>query len=383
MGNDNRSRKAVIVTWCYDNGRTNYGQILQCYAMQTMVRRLGFDTKVLRYRERKEKEEISLNKKSKEYIDLYELCYRLGTVEREPSIRIFRFVEFIKENISLSEQCYTKQEVEQECKDADVLFCGSDQIWNPLWFKDVYALNFGKASKKRIAYAASGVFTENPQNELIYKELGRYLDCFDLVTVREKVSIDILSKYTKQKIMDVVDPTLLLSSDDWNRIAARPIIDEPYIFCYCLGRIRGHKLLLKRIMRKYGVEKILCIASDFREYERESVEKGYFRWVTDAGPKEFIALIRNAQAVCTDSFHGMALSIVYQKQFYLFERTGPRSQLVANLARQENLLEKLGITGMRMITCAKELDECDEIEYDRVCIKENQENAEELLKRII
>lgn len=250
--------KLTIVTWCYDNGRTNYGQILQCFAMQTIVRRFGYKTKIIRYREIKEDEEIFLKKKSQEYIDLYELCYRLESVERKSSVRIFRFIEFIKENIDLSKQCYTKHDVEQECEDAEILFCGSDQIWNPLWFKDIYALNFGNVSQKRIAYAASGVFIENSQTELIYKQLGEYLNHFDLVTVREKTSIDILQKYTLKKIEDVIDPTLLLSAKEWNQIASKPVIEESYIFCYCLGKIRSHKLLLKKVMKLYGVKK-LCV----------------------------------------------------------------------------------------------------------------------------
>lgn len=383
MKDKNKFRKAAIVTWCYDNGKTNYGQILQCYAMQTMVHRLGYETKVIRYRESKASEEISLNRKSEKYIDLYELCYRLGTVEKEPSVRIFRFVEFIKENIALSKQCYTKHDVEQECEDVDVLFCGSDQIWNPLWFKDIYALNFGKDNQKRIAYAASGVFIENPQTELIYKELGGYLNHFDLVTVREKASIDILRKYTGQKITDVADPTLLLTPDDWNQVAAKPMIEEPYVFCYCLERIREYKPLLKRIMRKHGVHKILCIASDFEEYKKGLMMDDYFCWEGNAGPKEFIALIRDAQAVCTDSFHGMALSVVYQKQFYLLERTGRESLLAANIIRQQNLLHEIGITESRVVTCAKELDKCCEIEYEKMRIGEYRKKAENLLKNVL
>lgn len=379
----NRKSKAAILTWCYNNGRTNYGQVLQCYAMQTMVRRFGYDTKVIKYRERNAGERMPLDKKSEKYIGIYELCYRLGVVEGAPSVRIFRFAEFIKENIVLSNQCYTKHDVEQECEDADVLFCGSDQIWNPRWFKDVYALNFGRADQKRIAYAASGAFIENPQTELVYKELGGYLNRFDLVTVREKASIDILRKYTERKIVDVADPTLLLSQDEWNQVAAKPIAEEPYIFCYCLGRIRGYKQLLKRVMRKHGVQKILCIASDYREYVREPEEDGLFCWASDAGPREFIALVRDAQAVCTDSFHGLALSIIFQKQFYIFERISPDAQLIANMARQENLLEKVGIEKRRLIKSVKELEALETIDYTKVRTSRFWDEAKSLVGSVV
>lgn len=383
MNKESEPRKAAIVTWCYDNGKTNYGQILQCYAMQTMVRRLGYETKVIRYRERRIDEKESLDEKSEEYVNLYELCYRLEKMEARANVRIFRFVKFIKENICLSRQCYTKEDVERECEDVDILICGSDQIWNPLWFKDIHALNFGRPDQKRIAYAASGVFIESPENELIYRKLGKYLECFDLVTVREKVSIDILKKYTTKQITDVVDPTLLLSQDDWNQVAARRTMEEPYIFCYCLGKIRGHKILLKRIMKKYGVRKILCIAPEGQRHDGEVEDEGYFQYIRDAGPGEFLALIRDAKAVCTDSFHGVAMSIVYQKQFYIFRRAMQEIRYRANMERQDNLLEKLGIVEKRAILCINDIEASREVVYERIQIKRNQENIKNILEKFL
>ena len=251
MNKRKKSSKAAIVTWCYDNGKTNYGQILQCYAMQTIMQRLGYNTKVIRYRKREHDEAVSWERKPQAVINLYELAYRLIRVEKKLDVRILRFVTFIGRNIFLSRQCYTKEQVEKECGDCEVLVCGSDQIWNPAWFQDVYALNFGKDSQKRIAYAPSGVMIENERNKKVYRQLGKYIDRFDLVTVREKKSIAILEKYTKKKIRDVWDPTLLLTQEDWNRVSAGSVTGKPYIFCYSLGRLRAHKVLLKYIMKKY------------------------------------------------------------------------------------------------------------------------------------
>lgn len=382
MDEINRHRKAAIVTWCYDKGRTNYGQVLQCYAMQSIVRRLGYETKVIRYRKRTPEEVSYQNDEINLDVDLYELCYRLENVETGASVRIFRFLQFIKENIRLSKQCYTKEEIEQECRDVEALFCGSDQIWNPLWFEDVYALNFGSPEQKRIAYAPSGVFFENSQVEPLYRRLGKYLDRFDLVTVREECGVDILKKYTKQEIIDVIDPTLLLSQDDWNQVAATQIVDEPYIFGYFLGRLRGQKILLRRIMDKYNVRKVVFVTSGFYNEEEWEADR-YFQPIKEAGPKELLALIRDARAVCTDSFHGIALSIVYQKQFYVFKRAISEIKEVANLERQKNLLEKVGIRENRLVMCTNDLEKMEEIKYEELLVTNWWGKTEKMLKNVL
>lgn len=366
MSDKNRQPKAAILTWCYNNGKTNYGQILQCYAMQITVQRLGYDTKVIRYRKRDKDDWPDENYKSQLTTDLYELWNRLEKVENQIDLRILRFIEFIRNNIHLSNQCYTKEQIEEECKDCEVLFCGSDQIWNPIWFDDVYALNFGNSLQKRIAYAPSGILVENEENKEIYKILGKCVDRFDIVTVREKESIEILEKYTKQKIEDVVDPTLLLSQEDWDQVASDIDINEDYIFCYFLGRIRMHKMLLKRIMKKYSVKKICFITSGDYEDEDRWNPGNYFYPIKDAGPAEFVSWIKGAKAVCTDSFHGMALSIVYQKQFYVVKRGSSNMHIVANLLRQKNLLRKVGIGEERIVTCVRELETIDPIDYEGI-----------------
>lgn len=366
MDDKGKLPKAAILTWCYNNGPVNYGQILQCYAMQTVVRRLGYDAKVVRYRKRDADESLRWENKPELLTGMYELWYRLSRVEHKVDIRILKFIGFIKKNISLSRQCYTKRQVEKECEDCGVLFCGSDQIWNPVVFDNVYALDFGTDAQKRISYAPSGVWLGEEWTKPIYKDLGKCLERFDLVTVREKESIEILKKYTKKKIIDVVDPTLLLSKEDWDQVASKKVLGESYIFCYFLGRIRPYKLLLKKIMQKYGAQRIFFTTPGGYEEENGQNKDKYFSPMRNVGPAEFIALIRDARAVCTDSFHGLALSIIYQKQFYIFERKMLDKNLWASLSRQENLLKKIGITERRLVRSLKELDYLEKIDYSNI-----------------
>ena len=96
MKNRKKLPKAAILTWCYNNGPVNYGQILQCYAMQVMVQRMGYEVKVIRYRKRDSNELVYWENKPEFLTGLYELWYRLKKVEHKVDIRILKFVGFIK-----------------------------------------------------------------------------------------------------------------------------------------------------------------------------------------------------------------------------------------------------------------------------------------------
>ncbi|WP_029322808.1 polysaccharide pyruvyl transferase family protein [Butyrivibrio sp. AE3004] len=363
--------KAAILTWCYNNGKTNYGQILQCYAMQEIVKKCGYEPIVIRYRKPTPDENV-LFRNSSERLQ-YERDYRIRVIEGGESTRISRFMEFIRSNIKLSDQCYTTSEIADVTKNCELLVCGSDQIWNPLWFDEVYCLNFARLDQRKIAYAPSGVFDETRSESIdVYRRIGALIRDFDFVAVRESKSASILQRFSSKKIGVAIDPTMLLTADEWNNVAGKRICEEKYVFCYSLGRMRPHKLLMHYLMKKYHAEKILFITSGHYDEEDELETEGVFHTVDDAGPGEFISLIRGAEAVCTDSFHGIALSIIYEKQFYMIKRKDPDIELWGSAERQRNLLQKVGINDDRTIRSIKEIDEMADIKYDEVAAYRNE-----------
>ena len=363
----NHKGKAAILTWCYNNGKTNYGQILQCYAMQEVIRKRGYDPLVVRYRRPDPKEEVF--GLSAEDRLRYERDYRVHVVEDGDSLRVRRFMEFIQERISLTEQCYTVSEVEDVTKDCDLLVCGSDQIWNPLWFDEVYCLGFGRPEQRRVAYAPSGVLDEARQESVeTYRKIAQKVSDFEMVTVREAKSVSILERYTSKEVTEAIDPTMLLTSEEWNRVAGNRVYEGKYVFCYALGRMRAHKPLMRYLMKKYQAEKVLFLTSGHYEEENELETEGVFCAVDDAGPAEFLSLIRGAETVCTDSFHGIALSVIYEKQFYIVQRNDPDIELWGSMERQKNLMRKVNIPGDRMIRSVKDVDEMTDIRYEDVIV---------------
>lgn len=337
--------KAAILTWCDNNGPTNYGQILQCYAMQYLVKGKGYQPIVIQYRRKDNRDLVMYNFSNKTALgrllnERYESYYNLKVIEGKSTPRVRKFKEFIGKYISLSAPCYTKKMVEEMTKECEVLICGSDQIWNPIWFDPIWFLDFGKSDQKRIAFAPSGIFYETPEFIKCYQKMGALIEKLDEVSVREEISAEILRKYVKREIKVQKDPTLCLNSEQWDQVADERLIKEDYVFCYIIGSISPYQLILRTLKKKYHVQKVIYIPTN------KLIETGFkeFEKYEDAGPAQFLSLIKYAKAVCTDSFHGTVLAIEYGVPFYNVSRVHKGTEAFGGKERIENALKELGKT---------------------------------------
>lgn len=361
------NKKVAIITWCDNNGPTNYGQIFQCYAIQKICEKLGFEAIIVQYRKKTEIDFCKNKFKSKYLNQIYEELFKIIVIEKNYNKRIYLFRRFIKENIELSSPCYDKRDVEKLVRDCSYLLCGSDQIWNPIWYDPMFFLDFGHTGQKRIAYAPSGIANDDNETEVIYTKMGSLINRIDCVSMRESQGIQIMKKYTDKNIEAVLDPTLLLERKDWDKIASKRLVDEPYIFCYTMGSLRQHKLVLRQIMKKHNATRIVFIPSNVVEAKLQLATP-----YTTAGPAQFISLIKYAEAVATDSFHGTTLSIKYKKQFYLLKRMQQDCYRWASFSRIDNILDKMHIDG-RLVSNIKDIKNISEINYDIVDIYGNTE----------
>lgn len=345
MGRDKMDKpKAAILTWCDNNGPTNYGQILQCYAVQYLVKKAGYKPIVIQYRKKDSRDIFKYNFSNRTLIgrylnEKYEKYFNLRVVEVGETLRVKRFKEFIQKYIPLSTPCYTKKMVENITRDCEVLICGSDQIWNPVYFDPIWFLDFGMPNQKRVAYAPSGIFYQKPEFEKYYEKMALLIEKLDEVSIREQIGADILKKYIKKDIKVKEDPTLRLNKVQWDLISDKRIVKGDYIFCYLLGSLSPYQILLRELKRQYQAEKVVYIPSNvlsegtYREFEKFG----------DAGPAQFISLIKYAKAACTDSFHGTVLSLQYGVPFYNVARIHKESCNIGGRERIDNLLEKRGL----------------------------------------
>ena len=345
-------KKIAVYTWCYDIGKTNYGQILQCYATQEMLRKLGYAPTVLRYRKPLPDENIFEFKRADKR-EKYEREYRIRYIEGVEDTRIDKFFEFITKNINCTIPCYTEEELKTVSSDAEVLVCGSDQLWAPEMYDPVSLLRFTGENQKRISYATSGLNNADIVDRQMCKELSEELQRFAAVSVRENSSKNFLEKLINKEVEVVLDPTLLLPDNIWKEICTPCVTEEKYILAFFLGPFTYNKIVLKELMRLYKVDKVLYIKSSYFR-EEGIVSEGKFIEAVGIGPREFLSLIKNAEAIYTDSYHGSVFSVIFHKQFYVVNHRSPY--------RINELCENLKI-GNRRTESIRQLEDREEIDY--------------------
>ena len=235
------------------------------------------------------------------------------------------------------------------------VIAGSDQIWNMTTgnraeIYDYYYLQFIERSK-RIAYAPSFGFSEMPgQEDLPFIKRG--LLGFDKLSCREQDGCDLIRQITGQEAQCVLDPTLLLDSEQWKELESRPKynLPEKYVLCYFLGsRTSEYKQAIKEAAMNLPVIDFDHNNEEFHKY---------------TGPAEFLYLISHADFVCTDSFHGVAFSINFGKNFLVFRRIRVDGTSAGMWGRIESITANTGITDHIYETGIKIRP--DDIDYEAV-----------------
>ena len=232
--------------------------------------------------------------------DIYNLLYY-----RKLKKRKILFEEFRDNHLRTSRVYKCKAELEEDPPMADAYICGSDQIWNTYIedFDNTYLLDFVKAGRK-ISYAASGI--KKLQDDTAIDLIKSQIKDFSGVTLRESYAANKLGlSYANV----VLDPVLLLKKSDWSSLCSNVSVKKRYMLCYFAGNVSfDFEKFTKRFAAEHGLQRILLMP-EWRNIARSGIK--YY----DAGPVEFLSLIKNADIVCTNSFHGTAFSVLFNKPF--------------------------------------------------------------------
>lgn len=276
-------RKVYIITL---NGYFNFGNRLQNYALVKVLENMGLDAET--YWKKKLIEKI----KEKIKLMLFIPRYR----------RMSKFYKFSKKYINEN----------NKIESADVVLIGSDQVWNPLDArKNMKLLGYG-LSKKIVSYAASFGVSEIPKDLINYYKNG--LKNLSKISVREIQGVKILNTIFDNKInYDVnIDPTLLLTNNQWDNISKKPkqiykLNKKNYILNYFLGELsENRREEIKKIAKENNCEIINILDKNDPFYL--------------IGPSEFLWLEKHAFLICTDSFHSSVFAILYNRPFVVFKR---------------------------------------------------------------
>lgn len=325
-------------------GTFNYGNRLQNYALHTALTALGHDVVTL----------VSIEDTSvlkgfyRKFCEKENGAVRLKT--REERRRDKAFIGFTKRYIpTLFFSSKAAKLPESLNSEFDRFVVGSDQVWNPLWWGDVidcgcsndFLLKFA-APKKRVAYSASFGVSEIPaawQNVFC-----RELEKFSFISVREHAGAEIVRNLLGRDACVTLDPTMLLSADEWRRIKVDLMVSERYIFQFNLGEKSEEQNAL--------VKKLCDSGYSLIDYMDPSCE--YF----GGDPSSFLSLLDGAACVLTDSFHASVFSILFNKPFVVFDRKHVnKSNMNSRIA---TLLSTFGLEERWQMT---DLDSLLEIDY--------------------
>lgn len=355
-----KTKKVGIVTFHTGN---NYGAVLQAYALQEYVSKLGYEVKIMDFNptvyDTYDKIFKHVNNNWIKNL-LHQLLQLLHYSELKK--RRIRFEEFQKANYKKTSKRYlTEEDFLTNHELFDCYISGSDQVFNPrVKFSDVYFLSFEKLGSKKIAYAPSFGISEFTAEEK--DRIRRHVADFDFLSCRESSGAYFLSKLLGKPIPTVCDPVFLLDKNEWINIAKRPGENKPYIFVYDLNG--GQKLIdiAKKVSESYHIENIVCATLNTHSNYRG------VKSIRSLGPRELLGFINNADYIVTDSFHGTSLSLVMGKKVI------PYIALAKASSRIESVMEKLGISGQIIRT----LDGCKDI--NSIQFKQYTKELDEYIK---
>lgn len=363
--------KVGVVTWfSYEN----YGTKLQAIALQEYLKKIGAEPILLNFtppEEVQNKKKKTWTKKCEELTSIKDLlikihnkCYRYAEnigrskYKREIDERKNKFKEIISSMCVLSEEIDTVEKYINICNQMDCLIFGSDQIWNPNWFHPFYYADFNAIRTKKIAYAASiGVSEISEERKNSYR---KSLASFHSIGIREKTGQQIIREVCTQNVEQVVDPTLLHTRDEWDTLLRikqeEADSSEDYICVYFLGENLKHWKTVYSIAKRENL-KVKIIPNVGSSYLRKG------QVLANASVQDFVKTIRNAKYIFTDSFHATVFSVLYNCNFYTFERFSSGNELSQN-SRIFDFLSSLNLEKRILGYNTFEIREVSKIDYE-------------------
>lgn len=338
---------------------TNFGSLLQTYALYKKIIDLGFHAEIIDYRcKYLEEKEGVINKKPQSLKKrIAHLIFGPKNKKKKLKIELF-----IKDNMNISKS-FTKDDIEEIKDHYYKYFVGSDIVWG----RDItnhdytYFLDFVSDDKKKYAFSSSVGYYDKYYDDAIVSDL---LKGFNKIAVREDSAVEWVSNLSGKSASLVCDPTMLLSADEWISLIPPEKFKKGYVLVYFNSD--NNKCLNDAIeYAKHNNLKVLYICNGFPKSNFKRV------WPTDLS--EYLGLIYNADAIFTASYHGMLFSLYFNKRFYFYTR--------AHSSRMLSLAKKIGIEKQ----CADIEINTDEIDYELINknVSRFRENSINILKEML
>lgn len=326
-------KNICISTFCY---WSNYGSIFQAIGLKRTLDSLGFSSFIVQD-EPKDKAvpaknfppiKALLSKQGIRHLHTY-------LIRNKTEKLYLSSQKFIDDNLNLI-YFNNYDELKKYPPAADFYLAGSDQIWNLKRCLPTCFLQFAPCNSPKFSYAASMGVADLPNEK--YDIFTQYIESFDSLSVREKDNAELIKTFTGRNSEIHIDPSLLLSVDEWREYEEEREVNGPYILVYALYWNRKYNKELKKLKKDTGC-RVIVVSSTLRPIFSDET-------LYDVTPGEFLWLLDHASYVVTSSFHGVALSILFNKQFATVINSTAPSRIV-------NILEVLSVKKRGIIELTK------------------------------
>ncbi len=332
----------------------NFGSVLQAFALQHVIERLGYAVKVIDY---KYPNEYHWNAGVKHGRRKTTIRNRLGDIKRKALLllhlrkptKMEKLNMFIHDEMKCTPFYSSRKAIQKHPPLFDIYVSGSDQIWNPNTMRGdmSYMFDFAPADSKRIAYSSSFSCDNVPEKYL--PEYRKNLSKFNVIGVRESNGLDLVKKITgRNDAKLVLDPTLLLTKEQWhNYVSKSSALSLPskfilfYMLAYTYSPEEKMCELLTLVQRKYQLP-IVALSKKPKGFQGEYI---FLEDNQAIGNYEFLKLFEETEMVVTSSFHGTAFSLIFGKPLLSLEDGKSRSD-----DRISSLLNAVGLSSQLIFT---------------------------------
>lgn len=344
---------------------SNFGYLMQAYALQQVIKKLGHDPYTYQLWETNPSIKEKLITFLKGFVLKYVLHQYKGSIfkrydtKEEKDIIDQHTQRFIKENLSLSPYLKNIQQINKLNDEYESCIVGSDQVWRRWYAPRIqsYFFDFLPKSVKRTSYAASFGLSQVQYSKGQKEECGDALKKFSGISVREKEGVDVCRKEWGEKAVCVIDPTLLLKKEEYLKlINSKEIIaipNKPYLLCYVLDETLEKMQFINKIALENGLV-VFKIKPDIYNGKND-INKCIYPAIS-----MWLESFNKASFVVTDSFHGTAFSIIFEKQFIAIGNKKRGLSRFTTLLGELNLKNRL-ITNIESENSTKKL-----IDYTQV-----------------
>lgn len=326
---------------------SNFGYIMQLYALQKAIEKIGHEAYTIHLK----LEPLSIKQRivyyAKSFVSKYILRRLETSIRKYPTKKQMALIDantwdFINHHCKLTRYFPSVEKLSELANDYDAFVVGSDQVWRHEYSADIptYFFSFLPDGKKRIAYAASFGISENDYGEELTRTCKNLLAKFSAIGVREKTAVMLCEDVFGAKAEQVLDPTLLLTKEDYQQLIEDDKIGEvptkPFLLLYVIDTALEKTEIARKMAAEKGLEVYQIKPLDFKDVGSRHVLDCIYPHVST-----WLYAFSHASYIVTDSFHGTVFSIIFEKSFLTFGNAKRGLDRMATLLEMCNLKERL------------------------------------------